>query len=778
MSDKTKPSTEASNKSYQLFLGVLVGVSVFSFYHQVHIAHWNDTITLELPWQFEFQIRHKGNFLRTRAATEEPFSKDDILKPVFALSNPYSDKTQAKTELTKTIATRDRKEEKEKKEKLEERHDGTAKPKYAGAKGKSSPVKADVTSKTRLEKADADYMERLKRKAQHVAPTQGGLATNKDHLKSLATATKNKLVAHIGDKPIFFQTKAGAGKLAADKTPGTPKIILEDERQAKKRRKMEQRSNHTIAGVPKLTGADLDKAIKETIKPRRLTMPPAMLQMCEACEESFIEKKFACKRRIFKWIEEYPAQHLLEQGQAFVANENEKCKACHPDICKGSIHFPYRFDEGQPLVLKAKTHDLTSIPQNHRIPKEFLFKTGTYFKFWTQDRPPVFFTYNPSIIPLPSTANVDVPGATYLATYRVSPWHNCGFQTYNFHTKLWNLMGLAVLDRNLDIIPGYDVIVNINEQTQMRDEAQKFEDFRLFYFNDKIWLLDGSLIVPIQVASNHKGELNQMKDRLPVLFGTGLTVGFLEPVQHLLEVPPGKNYNIFTTDSGVYMENKPRNPRTVTELEFDGMYGSAEHGVARSFKRPADSYVTDEVFLKRPYLLGKEKGGACCVKLERQYYEHLTDDAGILKHNHLLLGIGHRRTFRKARNEDQNEGEEKFDYLNRLYAFTPESPFDIVANSGMFCFGFPEEDEAKHLPYANATKHLNQMEIANRFYPCPTVQYASGMTQKVDDLDRIIVSYGVNDCVPRMVELHKQDLAHRLFLPLSRQDYAPKPRSV
>jgi hypothetical protein len=48
------------------------------------------------------------------------------------------------------------------------------------------------------------------------------------------------------------------------------------------------------------------------------------------------------------------------------------------------------------------------------------------------------------------------------------------------------------------------------------------------------------------------------------------------------------------------------------------------------------------------------------------------------------------------------------------------------------------------------------------------------MTQKVGHQDNIIVSYGVNDCVPRMVELHKQDLAHRMFLPLSREDYAPQ----
>jgi hypothetical protein len=767
-----RSSSEASNKSYQLFLGIIMGVSMFSFYQQVHIAHHSsNAITVQLPWEVEFQIRHKDSTRKKPA--EEPFSQDGMITPSLDIKralvglNPSSEEEDAMA-----LASTSKKKEERTVETQQ-----TVPSHTQVRQGEHTQVRQGEKAKVRQAKASTDFRNLLKQKAQIMVPNQGGFATNKDHLRANVLAAKSKLVSNVA-------ATHGLSKLVADTTPGAPKVVARVASKAdnvvagllrKKKPKMTKSTNNTLATVTTLYGAELDDAIQSHIKPRRSTLPPLFVKLCDACEQSFLADRFSCKRRILPWVENNPSGAALREGQAYVANENDLCKACAPETCTGKIHYPYRFDEGRPLVLNAKTHDLPSIPKNYRIPKEFLFMTETYFKFWTQDRPPVFFTYNPSIIPVPTNTDIDIPGATYIASYRVSPWHNCGFHTYNFHAKLWNLMGLAILDENLDIIKGSDVVVNINEQTQMREEPQKFEDFRLSYFNDKIWLLDGNLIVPIQIASNHKGRLNTMKDRLPVLFGTGLTVGFLEPAQHLIEVPPGKNYKIFTSpEGGTFLETTPRHPRVVHELDFEGMYGLKENGSTHNHKRPEDSFVTDEEFLRRPYLLGREKGTACCVKLEKEYYQDLTTDPEVLKHDYLLMGIGHRRTFRKVRNEDQAEGKEKFDYLSRLYAFVPEAPFDIVANSGMFCFGFPEDEEAELIPYANATKHFNKMEIFNKVYPCPTVQMATGMTQKVGHQDNIIVSYGVNDCVPRMVELHKQDLAHRMFLPLSREDYAPQ----
>ena len=872
-----RPSTEASNKSYQIFLGMIAGVSLFSLCQQITHVSGTDTITVQLPWELEFQIRHTLG----KKAAENPFSEGELIKnptseikTALALSQFEDEKStdpeskhgtppiekHATKSLDQAAAAKERQDKasvnykellKRKAQQLAPSQGGFSKnkdhtraqataAKFAGLFAKAKPgltklaasptdiakpqllranspaIKSALTlsqskvatstepnikhaippiekhatkpqdqaaaAEERQDKASVNHKELLKLKAQQLVPSQGGFSKNKDQTRARATAAKLA--------GLFASAKPGLAKLAADKTPGVQRFVADPgvqqfvadtaaRPQLRKKKKLTKSSNHTgFSEVPRLFGAELDDAIQSEVKPRREKLPPLLLKVCDACENSFLADRFSCKRRILPWIDKDTSEASLKEGQAFVANEKEQCKACDPESCEGKIHYPFRFDEGRPLILNAKTHDLASIPKNYRIPSEFLYMTSSYFKFWTKERPPVFFTYNPSIIAVPPGTDINVPGATYIASYRVSPWHNCGFKTYNFRAKLWHLMGLAILDENLDIIEGTDVVVNINEQTQMREEAQKFEDFRLFYFNDKIWLLDGSLIVPIQIASNHRGKLNTMKDRLPVLFGTGLTVGFLEPVQHLLEIPPGKNYNIFTTpDGGTFLETTPRHPRVVYQLDFDGMYGAKESGASHNHDMPDDSYVTDETFLRRPYLLGREKGTACCTKLEKRFYQDFVTDPEILKHDYLLMGIGHRRTFRKVKNEDNTEGKEKFDYLSRLYAFVPEAPFDLVANSGMFCFGFPEDEEAEHVAYANATKHFNKMEIYNKVYPCPTVQLATGMTEKVGDDDRIIVSYGVNDCVPRMVELHKQDLAHRMFLSLTEKEYVPQFRS-
>lgn len=734
MSDK--PFSRLSNRSYQVFLSVIIGVSLTSFCQQIHVVSRQEgAIILHLPWELEFQIRrHVGKQYFEEAFSEHEQMKNPLnVEEVLGLSHIPKEKWPSRgQESKKTQSNTMSKKGVQQHQKVKERHN----------------------------KAAANYKDLLELKAQELVSNQNGGLKDKRRIRSKDSSTK--MISRSS------KTAHGFAQGPKDDQHVSTTTKMEEDKNTKHTKRS---SNQEIDRVPPVIGETLEKAIHSRKKPRREKLPPVYLNFCEACEQSFISKKLSCKRRIRPWVEKNLTQAALREGQAFVASTNQECRACAPEDCEGKFHYPLRFDEGQPLVLHAKTHDLTSIPKNNRIPKEFLGKTDTYFKFWTQDRPPVFFTYNPSIIQIPNNTDLDIPGATYISTYRVSPWHNCGFETYNFQTKLWNLMGLAILDKNLDIIEGFDVVVNINEQTQMLELSKKFEDFRLFYFNNKIWLLDGSLIVPIQITRNQKGKLNTMKGRLPVLFGTGLTVSFLEPVRHLSKISPGNDYNIFPSKNGeIQLETKPRSPHTVSELDFTGsIYGRKDNGLTKSSYITSDSYISYETFLRRPYLLGKEQGGACCVKLERNYYKHLTSSQAILKHDYLLMGISHRRTFRKVKNEDRSEGEEKFVYLSRLYAFAPESPFDVVANSGMFCFGFPEDEEAINLPYANATKSMNKLEIYNKVYPCPTVQTATGITEKVDQPTNVIVSYGINDCIPRMVELHKQDLAHRLFLPLSEE---------
>jgi hypothetical protein len=731
------------HRIYHLFLGMIIGAILVFVYEQIGYQG-TDTYSLQLPWELEFQLRHRLGQRRVQESQDRDDESDSSQDLNVHKSLRF--KPQVDSGIISSI-------------------NGETERISAVISETGDTSQKKQTSGTHISKLH-NHMKFLKLKAQKLVPMYGAkLSKNLNKLQGLQHEAKHSVKKNVNDRETSFKKSIfkEISSIVSHHRPSSSAKL--------------KTHNDTLVRVPKLSESQLDHAIRSQIKPRRPSLPPIFIKLCLACEEAFLSDRFSCKRRIFPWVEKNPPIDALKEGQTFVANENEKCAACHPDNCEGTIHYPFRFDEGQPLVLQSKTHDLSSIPMQSRIPSEFIFMTDTYFKFWTRDRPPVLFTYNPSIIAIPSkTPHIDIHGASYIASYRVSPWHNCGFRTYNFHSKLWNLMGLAILDKNLDIIPGYDVIININELTQMKQSAQKFEDFRLFNFHDKIWLLDGSLIVPLEIGSNQKGKLNTMKDRLPILFGTGLSIRFSEPVKHLLKIPPGRNYNIFTASNGaVILETKPRHPRVTYELDFDGIYGAKEEGEYSSHMEPEDSFITDETFLRRPYLFGRDKGSACCVKLERRYFGELTSDPEILKFDYLLLGISNRRTFRKIKHPNDGEGTERFDYVSRLYAFVPEAPFTIVANSGIFCFGFPEDDEIEKNTYANATRILNRMEVNHKSYPCPTIQIATGMTEKIGDNDRIIVTYGVNDCIPRIVELHKLDLAHRLFLPLTEKSFVVTP---
>jgi hypothetical protein len=53
--------------------------------------------------------------------------------------------------------------------------------------------------------------------------------------------------------------------------------------------------------------------------------------------------------------------------------------------------------------------------------------------------------------------------------------------------------------------------------------------------------------------------------------------------------------------------------------------------------------------------------------------------------------------------------------------------------------------------------------IVDQAFRCPRVHFISGIVEKADDPTQIIVAYGINDCVPRMVQVAKFDILRMLF---------------
>ena len=142
-----------------------------------------------------------------------------------------------------------------------------------------------------------------------------------------------------------------------------------------------------------------------------------------------------------------------------------------------------------------------------------------------------------------------------------------------------------------------------------------------------------------------------------------------------------------------------------------------------------------------------DRGSACCVSIQHP-------DGRSLR-----LGISHSKTLYGKGNRKLTSNQ----FFSSFYAFEAEAPYKIVARTGRFCFGFSSESEREN-PYTRM--QMSAMKMMSVEYPsCPRIHFVSGMVEKANDPTKLVVAYGVNDCVPRMVTIEKSDVLRMLFSP-------------
>eukprot|EP00977_Amphora_coffeiformis_P000251 scaffold75_cov165-Amphora_coffeaeformis.AAC.27 len=80
------------------------------------------------------------------------------------------------------------------------------------------------------------------------------------------------------------------------------------------------------------------------------------------------------------------------------------------------------------------------------------------------------------------------------------------------------------------------------------------------------------------------------------------------------------------------------------------------------------------------------------------------------------------------------------------------APYAVVAQSGKFCLGFPDENEvATQNPYGRATTN-KRLRLGGDYFDCPGIHFVSGMVDTPDG-DHLWIAYGVNDCSPQLYSL-------------------------
>ena len=122
-------------------------------------------------------------------------------------------------------------------------------------------------------------------------------------------------------------------------------------------------------------------------------------------------------------------------------------------------------------------------------------------------------------------------------------------------------------------------------------------------------------------------------------------------------------------------------------------------------------------------------------------------------------------------------------YFSRFYAFEDDSAqtaspsYPIVARTGKFCFGYASPNDmdgsSNHqhplLLLQNYSHTRDAMQFGNHnasAMNCPRIHFVGGMVDKYGAEDStVVISYGINDCLSRIIEVKKADIAKLLWDP-------------
>jgi len=502
--------------------------------------------------------------------------------------------------------------------------------------------------------------------------------------------------------------------------------------------------------------------------------------ICGGCREQKISSaRITCGF----WMTKEMAKRKIsikESGQR-AASRFPSCARCDPKACEHMEKQYWSPDEAAPRVLAARSLRL-NFPARYRIPKAALGDLEGYFD-QKKNQHPYLFEWNPSIIVLPQDQIPDrllhLQGSdapVYLAIFRVTKQQNCfanhetfvkhvGTLNSEFYKDFVDLAGIAFLREDYSIIE--------EGLFDLRKAIHRSQDLRLAVFPPE----EGSTESRIYVSAFQ--QVTRLWLRPPVdskskrvyydYFQRSENPFYVILEEHAACCTScnGKNFHYFLDDSGTIMvETLPMNPHTVEEIDLNKDCDSSSMNKKYqdtaieqkftpkpSFHNTDTTYFLDNGVYELPY--SKEHGTTCCIRMKHPQNSD----------KELLVGISHSKTMLddKIRSETVTEQRQ---YLSRFYAFEPVYPYRIVAVSGGFCMPFPTESEAKE----NYNVKLLQQRpfLLGKSLQCPYITFISGMTVKATDKDRVVMTYGLNDCTARVVEVPMEDISNMLFDPVAR----------
>jgi hypothetical protein len=423
------------------------------------------------------------------------------------------------------------------------------------------------------------------------------------------------------------------------------------------------------------------------------------------------------------------------------------------------------------------------------------------------------YLYNPSVVAIPYDDDIlgirasfgDDRTIAYVATFRLYLGGNC-FGPSKDRTLMKageqiNYLGVALLDASLRIL--YDAVVDVNagplpnngDETMHYWHAfkQPAEDCRMFHVGrPSLALICNALHFQIQLrnmtaaptspsAAGKDATAPTFPHVYPNLYGDTLQVVLVELPTLLIRGKEAKNMNVFHHQGTHYLQVYPHphwyrplfdttanavmvpDSGTLLSPSFDTP--DVHHTIRASTKdlrRGKNRTVDEQPFFAVGQQDDQDRGTACCVTVQ---YQGRAVRVGI-SHVKLHRAKSYWTQDRLKRYENVTYTYGWNRYLSRFLAYELDPPFAVVGVSGWFCLGFggtttDADDDADGNPLAGRNTQY-RLDLFEQSYDCPAIHFASGIAETVDDSTKAIISYGVNDCYPRIMIVDKKDIEHKL----------------
>ena len=523
---------------------------------------------------------------------------------------------------------------------------------------------------------------------------------------------------------------------------------------------------------------------------------------------------------------------IIESNKV-VAQKFKDCEICDVNTCwkrffdeddaltitKENKRFDtkyWRFDKTAPKIRKSKTIFLPSLPDEFRIPSSIIHGDIEKFLIEKYDSRegnyiPFLVEYNPSLVQIPLEMKSHLPPeSAYLMTLRVTPANNCFKKEFYSNLKLhnrevwdalmWtntNHLGLALLDSNYHMIPGYHAIIDLASEMEVnrkhRNSGTKspaFMDYRLAVLNGEVYLninADIVIITKLEIRSRDFVEHDERIKRnnkiniKPLYGGEKLEITLCHQFNTIWSGGhSGKNYALFTVPnatqsegpdsiyaeinispyhkvSQIYpdeidmLDKKDAKKRRKRNLQLDSIMRrkvKSNNATVSNISPHASFSTVDEHWFpgnSAPFepFSPMTHGGACCVELRKsQILPVGNSDKTFGDHEYLLVGIAHSPLDWRPwhSNPDVPESDKARlpiqHYLSFFYAFEPYPPFNLRTRSGFFCLGYPDEDEGMVNPNSELTFN-RKFQHHNETFNCPQIHFVSTLVEKVDETDTI-----------------------------------------